>query len=212
VKSWLSVLLLLAGLAAAADQDGPAAMLAGGYTNQAQIDALPEGFSRKPARTGAWVDFQAAGFHRLTGTVLEGEVIYLQWHSADDSISRQRLWVFRPIDSETVEMDFYALREPEAWAGLHIDAERQAAMTVDDLVSYPAGCTLTFRRIPNGWAGALNPETCSIVTQRTKKEMTLESWIVITADEVWYRERGQFPDGSFAFVVPGEGHYLFRRR
>ena len=42
--------------------------------------------------------------------------------------------------------------------------------------------------------------------------MTLESWIVITDDEVWYRERGQFPDGSFAFVVPGEGHYEFRRR
>ena len=166
---------------------------------------LPAGLSRTPARTGAWLDFQAAGFHRLTDTALEGEVIYLQWHSADDSISRQRLWVFRPVDSETVAMDFYALREPEAWADLHESVERQAELAPDALVSYPPGCTLTFRRIPNGWAGALNPETCSIVTQQSKKEMTLESWIVITADEVWYRERGQFPGRQFCLCRTWRG-------
>ena len=204
-------LVVTSGIAAAANH-GPAAMLAGDFNNQAQVETLPDNFSRVPARTGAWLDFQSAGFHRLTGTSLEGEVVYLQWHSADDSISRQRLWVFHPVDNETVAMDFYALRAPADWQDLHKDAQRQAALSLDDLVSYPAGCTLSFRRIPSGWAGALNPETCSIVTQQSKKEMTLESWIVITDDEVWYRERGQFPDGRFAFVVPGEGHYEFRRR
>jgi len=208
---WL-LLLMLAGTAAATDHATPAAMLEGDYTNQVQFDALPAGLSRMPARTGAWLDYQAAGFHRLNGTVLDGEVIYLQWRGANGEISRQRLCVFRAVDSETVGMDFYALREPDAWVDLHTDARRQAELEPDDLVSYPAGCTLKFRRIPDGWAGALNPETCSIVTQQTKKEMSLESWIVITADQIWYRERGQFPDGAFAFVVPGQSHYIFRRQ
>jgi len=204
-------LLVVASAAATEADDGPAALLAGDYSNRAQVDALPADFSTEPARTGEWLNFQAAGFHRLADTTFDGNVIYLQWQSAGGEVSRQRLWVFRPIDAETVEMDFYSFRQPKRWVDMQTDAERRAGLQQADLVAYPEGCTLTFRRIPGGWAGALNPETCAVVTQQTRQSMTLEAWVVIADGEVWYRERGQLPDGSFAFVVPGSGLYRFQQ-
>lgn len=200
------------GTGAAIAQESPSALLAGRYDNRAQVDALPDTVSREPARRGDWVDLQAAEFHRVTGTPLAGDVVYLQWHRADGTVSRQRLWAFRTLDDNTVAMDFYSFREPGAWVDLQTDTARQAELGPDDLVSYPDGCTLAFRPVPGGWAGALNPQTCSIVAQRSGRDMALESWVVITGDALWYRERGEYANGDTAFEVPGTGHYVFQRR
>jgi hypothetical protein len=190
----------------------PIAMLEGRFSNADQMAALPADVSRKPASGGAWLDFQAAEFRRLKESGLDGEVVYLQWRDAEGAISRQRLWVFEEAGPGVFEMAFYAFRDPDQWADLHQDAARQRALSIDDLIVYPEGCRLRFQDIPGeGWAGALDPRTCQVVSQQTQRAMSLQAWIVLTPGELWYREAGSLGSGEPVFRVPGVGQYEFCR-
>ena len=190
----------------------PVDLLEGQFSNADQTAELPADVARVPTRRAAWVDLQAAEFRRLRETGLDGEVMYLQWRDAEGVISRQRLWVFEEAGTGTFQMTLYAFRDPDQWADLHQDAARQRALSADDLVAYPEGCRLTFQAIPGpGWAGALDPRTCQVVTQQSQRAMSLQAWVVVTPGTVWYRESGSLASGETVFRVPGVGQYEFRR-
>ena len=191
------------------------AAIEGVYSNEAQIGALPDGISVEPAIGGDWIDFQYAVFSQVDMAVIEGEALYLQWHSggASGPISRQRIWTFADgTEPGTVEMRFFTIDEDklEVVRDSHLEPGRVVDLSESDLIAYPLGCEVIWRATDTGFAGAIEGD-CSIVAQRSGRSMKIEAEITISGDALTYREAGVLDDGSYAFLVPGADAYVFER-
>jgi|GEM_PF-1949292 hypothetical protein len=190
--------------------------LAGAWSNAGQYAAAPEDLKRPPVvgHPYDWLDQQYAQFHRVEAPAIGGHVLYLEWRGgdADGEISRQRIWAFRQDEAGALTgMDFYTFVDPAPFAGLGDTEGAFAALTPDDLIGYPDGCTLTASApTRTGLVFEVTAQDC-IITARSGREMGIEARIEIGPDRLSYQEAGVSADGSFVFRVPGGPAYAFRR-
>ncbi len=199
--------------AASANLNRLAKWLEGQFDNADQMAALPDTIGRQPALTGAWVNSLCAVQRRVPLPELGTHVFYLEWREADceGTINRQRIWAFR-TEGKFIKMDFYSFKAPEQFANSHRQPALLANLTKEDLVGYPAGCTLEWRFERGAFYGRLSPATCQVIAQRSGRAMALEALIEIRQTGFTYRENGQLTDGGYAFIVPGVGRYEFVKR
>ncbi|MEQ8403956.1 MAG: CpcT/CpeT family chromophore lyase [Oceanicaulis sp.] len=191
-----------------------AAMLEGRWSNEDQYAAAPEDLKRPPApgHPYDWLDLQQADFFTIDAPGIGDFVTYLEWRGADGAISRQRVWAFREDgEGALTGMDFYSFADGAPWAGRGAEPGAFTALSPDDLIGYPEGCTLEVRR--PAWAGYVleaDPEVC-LITARSGRTMGIRARIELSPHHVSYAEAGVLEDGRYAFLVPGGPAYEFRR-
>lgn len=209
-------------LAACATNDSatraPASLLIGQWDNSVQMAEAPETLKRPPVAGGAyeWVDFQHARFFPVTVPALTNDgakALYLVWRTngPDGRVSRQRLWVFRTLESGAQVMDFYAFKDGKPFETLTTDTGAFKTVTLNDLTAYGPQCSLpvTTNATGTGWSAAI-PVTCAI-TARSGRKMVLSATITVSRDNVSYSEQGMLESGVLAFKVPGGPAYRFAR-
>ncbi|MFW5660282.1 MAG: hypothetical protein ACOC05_02715, partial [Oceanicaulis sp.] len=130
-------------------------MLAGAWSNAEQYALAPDDMKRPPApgRPYDWIDLQYAEFHTVDAPRVGDHVVYLEWRSgaAHGEISRQRIWAFREDEAGSLTgMDFYTFADPGPYAGRGAEAGAFTALSEDDLIAYPDGCTLQARALDAG--------------------------------------------------------------
>lgn len=218
---WLMVALSLS-LSACASLHAPQPIppgqsLIGHWDNQAQIKTAPAELLRPPTAGNPypWVDGQSAQFFEVSVPNVAGpkdQAIYLIWRSgsAAGPISRQRLWVFRPQEGGEVLMDFYAFKNPEAFATANPGTNAFQAVTLEDLTAYGPACSLPVIKTASGWTASI-PATCSI-TARSGRKMTLSANLIMDGDRFSYQEHGLLEMGTYAFKVPGGPAYQFNKK
>lgn len=195
----------------------PGQGLVGTWDNVAQIEAAPPELLR-PSVAGnpyPWVDAQSAQFFEVSAPNVAGpkdQAIYLIWRngSATGSISRQRLWVFRPREGGQTLMDFYAFKAPEVFASAGPGTSAFQNVTFDDLTAYGPACSLPVVQTATGWTASI-PSTCSI-TARSGRKMTLSGVLTLDGDQFSYQEYGRLETGALAFKVPGGPAYQFTKK
>jgi hypothetical protein len=220
-KGWFTASLAL-GLTACAGLPAPQVLppgqaLVGRWDNQAQIKAAPAELLRAPAAGNAypWVDAQSAQFFEVRVPKVAGpkdQAIYLIWRSGNETgpISRQRLWVFRPQANGHTLMDFYAFKNPEAFAAEGQGSAAFQTLTLEDLTAYGPACSLPVLKTATGWTASI-PATCSI-TARSGRKMTLSANLTLDGDRFSYQEQGLLETGAYAFKVPGGPAYQFNKK
>lgn len=181
--------------------------LPGDYSNARQYAAADEALKITPqiGETRPWIDLQYAMFRRVSVPAVPGDVIALEWRngSPDGAVSRQRFWAFRQSDGHVL-MDFYGFRSPVDMT----DSAALAALSLDDLIGYPAGCSLPVELGAPVVRFAI-PSTCRITSQ-TGREMMLASETLFDGT-LRYKESGWLVDGTPVFEVPGGLAYVFER-
>jgi len=218
---WLSSLLALSLTACTSVPEPevlrPGQALIGRWDNQAQIAAAPQELLRAPAAGNAypWVDAQSAQFFEVSAPNIAGpkdQAIYLIWRSVSETgpISRQRLWVFRPQASGDTLMDFYAFKNPEAFATEGQGSTAFQTLTREDLTAYGPACSLPVIKTTTGWTASI-PATCSI-SARSGRKMTLSANLSLDGDRFSYQEQGLLETGAYAFKVPGGPAYQFNKK
>jgi hypothetical protein len=217
IAGFLGIVALTSCATTPSAQRDPARFLVGTWDNAAQMATAPETLKRPPVAGGAyeWLDGQHATFFEVDVPALErdgGKVIYLVWRngSATGAISRQRLWVFRPVPGGETVMDFYAFKNPEAFAQETGPSAAFKAITLDDLTAYGAPCALPVTPRPNGWRASI-PASC-VITARSGRRMTLSAQINVSDNTFSYEEAGILEGGAIAFKVPGSMAYQFVRQ
>ncbi len=226
-KLLMSALLLLpgAGLAdetslsdtgLAAELDELLHWMTGEFDNRQQVALGEHHLATSPVEPGREPGLLYPVFARVHAPALGEHVIYLQWPigAPDGRLQRQRLWGFR-LDRQrnALMMDFYTLREPDRWRDAHLAPESAVReITTEDVIPYPAACSLPFRRHADVFIGEIPPGDCLIVSQETRTEMIINARVIVGRDQLWYDESGVRPDGSVVFRVPAAGAYQFRRR
>jgi hypothetical protein len=220
-KGWPSAFLALCLTACtslpASQALPPGEALIGAWDNQAQIKAAPAELLRAPAAGNAnpWVDAQSAQFFEVRVPKVAGpkdQAIYLIWRSGNamGPISRQRLWVFRPQANGHTLMDFYAFKNPEAFATEGQGSAAFQTLTLEDLTAYGPACSLPVVKTTTGWTASI-PATCSI-TARSGRKMTLSANLSLDGDRFSYQEHGVLETGAYAFKVPGGPAYQFTKK
>jgi CpeT/CpcT family (DUF1001) len=212
------LIAILAGCASTPlSQRDPARLLIGTWDNSAQMATAPQTLKRPPVAGGAyeWLDAQYATFFPVDVPALSADgakVIYLVWRNNGPAgtISRQRLWVFRPTGNGQTIMDFYAFKAPERLAGANGNSDLFNALTLDDLTAYGPQCSLPIVSRSDGWRASI-PQTCGI-TARSGRRMTLSAEINVTGKMLSYQEAGTLEGGALAFKVPGAMAYQFVRK
>ncbi len=188
--------------------------ISGNFNNQKQILQLPDTVNKQYTKEKPWVNLLYAIHTPLVIPLLGEKCIYVEWREASDTgkISRQRIWVFQQEGTPQISMKFYAFKHEADWKEVSKDLNRLRNIDTSQLVNYPTGCNSTCKKENNSrYSLLLNPETCSVITQRTKSPMKLYAEIVITNTGFQYQEKGILPNGNFAFVVPGISRYLFEK-
>jgi CpeT/CpcT family (DUF1001) len=159
-----------------------------------------------------WLNTLYAWHIPVSIPALGKHIIYLEWRDEKGNISRQRLWHFKQGNDQQIKMDFYAFKVDSLFKDIKNNLSKLQQITLNDLVSYPDGCTLIFTKQSNKFIGLLNPTTCKVITQRSNRIMQLFASIQITKKGFYYSEYGQLPDGSLAFKVPGFERYWFQKQ
>lgn len=207
---WVLMTALLSGAGAACAQT-PETLLAGIWSNAAQVAAADPALIRPPAagHPYEWIDLQHASFTPVVIPALPGQAVHLAWRSGGPQgpISRQRIWLFRRLADGGTAMDFYTPRQPEAMVSSKPGAV--LSLTLDDLISYGAACSLPVTATASGFSASI-PAGCAI-TARSGRTMTLSARIGWDGETLRYQEAGTLADGSYAFKVPGGPAYEFRK-
>jgi hypothetical protein len=187
----------------------------GDFSNVRQVREGTNALAEGPVGEGAAPDLLFPVFRRIDVPAFDGDVVYLQWPMAapDGKLQRQRIWVFKADPARNaVMMQFYTLKNPEAWVDAHLNPDKVRAMTPADAIPYPPACDLPFRRHGDVFIGEIPRGQCRIVAQQSKTAMTITARIVVGRDKVWYDESGVRDDGTLVFKVPRAGAYEFERR
>jgi hypothetical protein len=181
------------------------------------MEAAPKELLRSPVAGNPypWIDAQSAQFFEVSAANIAGpkdQAIYLIWRSgsAAGPISRQRLWVFRPQKNGETLMDFYAFKNPEAFATVGQGSAAFQALTLEDLIAYGPACSLPVINTATGWTASI-PLTCAI-TARSGRKMKLSATLTLDGDRFSYQEHGLLETGAYAFKVPGGPAYQFTRK
>jgi hypothetical protein len=190
--------------------------LAGQWNNTAQYAAAPAALKVPPSVEGLWLDQQHASFTQVLAPLLGEHVLYLEWRNSKPdgtagSISRQRLWVFKTDSAGAVRMDFYAFVDGAPFVGQADNAQLFRSLTPQSLRGYGAACALTFVQQGSTFSGSVDASVCSI-TAASGRRMGISARVELLDDgSLAYQESGQLADGRFAFRVPPEQAYRFRR-
>jgi hypothetical protein len=183
--------------------------LTGTFTNQDQIDALPDSVNKTFTANKPWINKLVVSHTLVPCKTIKGQVIYLEWRegSASGKISRQRLWVFTTNEKQQPIMQFYSFKNPAKF----VNVSQLDTINTNDLVAYPTTCNLRITKTKAGFAALLDSNTCQIITQQSGKQMKLFALIEVTKKGFTYQEKGIFDNGITAFKVPGFDKYLFRK-
>lgn len=77
--------------------------------------------------------------------------------------------------------------------------------------SLPEGCSTAWRQTENGWRGYMDPNRCSVYSERLNVWRNIEAETFLSAEEIKHAERGFDENGKQLFgTAPGE-HYSFER-
>lgn len=216
VSSFFALAALVGCASSPSELPDPGSLLFGTWDNSAQMVSVPETLKRPPVAGGAyeWIDGQTANFWPVYVPQLSSggaRVWYLEWRSSTPTkpISRQRLWVFRPIGDGQTVMDFYAFKNPLVFESATGGNEVFRALTLDDLTAYGPQCALPVVPTAKGWQASI-PSICAI-TARSGRKMVLSAQIVVNGDTLSYTEQGILESGAVAFKVPGGPAYRFER-
>jgi len=189
-------------------------VLIGDFDNFEQEKSLPDSISRQPARAGLWLNPLCLVHLPVEVPAIGEHVLFLEWRegSFDGPLNRQRLWAFRTLDSGEPGMDFYSFKPGAEISMAAVKSGGLAGLHPEDLVTYPEGCTLLWRRVEDRYTAYLDPKTCLVTGQISGKEMSLEAVIEVENSGFYYFEKGVFSTGEPVFTVPGFDKYRFVKR
>ena len=186
-------LLCLSGLAACSGQaasgakasgaQGLAADMAGVFANERITDARTP---IAPLGEGAWLYYQV---------------------DREGAVYRQRVLHLEDGPAGTVRQTAYSLSEPERFAGL-ADRPTRAALQMD----FTPGCEMIWRKGDDGWSGAVDPQNCTIFSERRQTSLRIGARSELAGDRLRMGESGYQMDGRYLWGSrPGEWLELTRQ-
>lgn len=187
--------------------------LTGTFTNQHQINALPDTVNKTFTANKPWINKLVASHSLVPCQTIKGQVIYLEWRedSAAGKISRQRLWVFTSNENQQPIMQFYSFKNQAKFVNVSKNLSLLDTINTNELVSYPTTCNLSITKTMVGFSALLDSNYCTITTQQTGKQMRLFALIEVTKKGFSYHEKGIYSNGVVAFKVPGWEKYMFNK-
>lgn len=143
---------------------------------------------------------------------LGSHIVYVQQHEAspEGPVRRQQLWQFRPVAGGLIRMDIFTFANPGAALDLHAKPFQQSLISPADLVAWPEGCYMLWRRLPDRFDGRIDQDHCIMPTRRPGVALELETIHQIRNGEMWVLERGYSRHGH---IIEGPldddpDHYL----
>lgn len=128
---------------------------------------------------------------RLTLPTLGPYVFYQQINQHEDlEVYRQRVLVLQVSETTgQIEQRAFSLRDAARF--VDADAEAFEAIGTADLHDFMAeGCEQVWTKMPGGYRGYVDPNTCKIISKRTGKLRSIESESHLTRDALALAERG----------------------
>ncbi|MGI9233623.1 MAG: chromophore lyase CpcT/CpeT [Woeseiaceae bacterium] len=165
------------------DIDKLAEMLAGTFDSRLVVSNQ----SDRQSDNNRFVDHRI----RLTLPALGPYVFYQQINQhADLEVYRQRVLVLQVSETTgQIEQRSFSLRD--ALRFVDADAEAFVSIGTADLNDFMAeGCEQVWTKMPDGYRGYVDPDTCTIVSKRTGKLRSIESESRLTKDALALAERG----------------------
>lgn len=175
----------------------------GVYDNAGQVDAEREANLAQPHRhrhlnhTFAPVDIPG----------IPGQQLYAQQYQNHDpaDIYRQRIYAFEPDAEEgAIRLTIYTPNDPSRLLNIHLDPERQAALSVDDFFLKP-GCEVYWKPSAESFDGYLKEKSCSYYSKRYRTQVYLEETLSLRRDALILNDRGVDEDGNLVFGVDDKG-------
>lgn len=153
--------------------------LEGGYDNIEQVYfeellALPEEQRRQRLHVI---------FARMEMSALGRDVFFVEQYVDNDPAKvRSRLvYSFTPdFAGQRIKMTIFGLKDDTSG-----NTEKISTLSIDDLTPMPEGCEVYWRRQASQFVGALEHDTCRIVSQRSGETMIINNSMVVSATEFW---------------------------
>ena len=169
--------------------------------------------TRADAPGTAFADFRAS-----LPTMGDGQWIYFQRNQgADMQVYRQRVLQLIDQPDGSVSQITYTIAEPERFATAPQDAAALAPLNSADLTALlNEGCEQLWRydadRDGGSWIGRVNPDSCTIYSQRRQTEIRIGSETRLTGDALYEAERGFDLEGNQLWGTPaGEYSTIYRQ-
>ncbi len=197
--------ILLSTPSAAENGDSRAAELAAAMTGTFA--------TRADAPGTAFADFRTA-----IPALGDGAWIYFQRNQgAEMQVYRQRVLQLVDRPDGSVSQITYTIAEPERFASAPDDATSLTALSPADVTALlNEGCEQLWRfnaeRDSGSWVGRVDPDTCTIYSQRRQTEIRIGSETRLTGDALHEAERGFDLDGNQLWGTPaGEFSTIYRQ-
>ena len=154
------------------------------------------------------VEFPSLGEH----------VFYVEQFSGGDPtrIYRQRLYTFHADpEAEAVVLTIYAMPEPKAVVGAHLDPSKLAGLTAEDLTHYP-GCEVYWQRVDRGgdddhFYGKTREGACRVESKRSGRTLIISDDLRLDAGQIWIQDRAVDTEGDWVYGNrAGVPHKLWR--
>ncbi|QLC20942.1 hypothetical protein HFP51_01310 [Parasphingopyxis sp. CP4] len=168
--------------------------------------------TRADAPGTAFADFRTA-----IPPLGDGEWIYFQRNQgAEMQVYRQRVLQLVDRPDGSVAQITYTIAEPERFASAPDDATALNALSAADVTALlNQGCEQHWRfdaeRDGGSWVGRVDPNSCTIYSQRRQTEIRIGSETRLTGDALYEAERGFDLEGNQLWGTPaGEFSTIYR--
>lgn len=146
-------------------------------------------------------------FHPVSIPGIPGRQLYAQQYQHHDpaDLYRQRIYSFEPDEDEgAIRLTIYTPNDPGALTDIHLDPERQAALSAGDFVLKP-GCEVFWTRTEDRFEGYVKEKACSYYSTRFQTQVFLEETLTLRRDALLLNDRGVDGDGNLVFGVDDKG-------
>lgn len=138
---------------------------------------------------------------------IPGRQLYAQQYQHHDpaDLYRQRIYAFETDEEENaIRLTIYTPKSPEQLTDIHLDPNRQSALSPDDFILKP-GCEVYWTRGNDQFDGYLEPKACSYYSTRYETQVFLEETLTLRQDALLLNDRGVDDDGNLVFGVDDKG-------
>ena len=101
-------------------------------------------------------------------------------------------------------LTIYTPKTPADIVDIHLDPQRQAALSAEDFYLKP-GCEVYWTRAEDQFEGYLEEKACSYYSTRYETQVYLEETLTLRRDALLLNDRGVDADGNLVFGVDDKG-------
>ncbi len=152
-------------------------------------------------------------FYPVSAPAIGEHTFFVQQYMDGDpaNIYRQRLYSFSIDENEgAIRLDIYSFTDEAAYRDAHLNPGILAGLQSAELVARP-GCEVYWAYTGDYFHGYMKPRACSVVSERSGKQIFITDDLRLTPDEIWIRDEAFSADGSRVFGNAAGIHHKNRK-